>query len=149
MVSSAERDGLRLIAVTLNAPDDWNDHAELLDYGFANYEAVVPILQGEYLRTIPCIDGREHCRIMTNDGLTLCVPKGEGANISVDFHLPDSVSAPVAAGQKVGSLTVKRGEEILCEYPLCSSNAVPLREKKNIWKTIRYIWLDLLWKFRR
>ena len=35
LVSSAERDGARLICVTLNAPDDWNDHMNLYDYGFA------------------------------------------------------------------------------------------------------------------
>lgn len=35
LVSSAERDGVRLVAVTLDAPDDWNDHAALLDYGFS------------------------------------------------------------------------------------------------------------------
>ena len=35
LVSAAERDGVRLIAVTIHAPDDWNDHEKLLDYGFA------------------------------------------------------------------------------------------------------------------
>ncbi len=34
LVSAAERDGVTLIAVTLNAPDDWNDHTAMLDYGF-------------------------------------------------------------------------------------------------------------------
>ena len=35
LVSAAERDGVQLVAVTLNAPDDWNDHKALLDYGFS------------------------------------------------------------------------------------------------------------------
>jgi D-alanyl-D-alanine carboxypeptidase/D-alanyl-D-alanine carboxypeptidase (penicillin-binding protein 5/6) len=35
LVSAAERDGVVLVAVTLNAPDDWNDHIKMLDYGFA------------------------------------------------------------------------------------------------------------------
>lgn len=33
-MSAAERDGVRVVAVTLNAPDDWNDHQKLLDEGF-------------------------------------------------------------------------------------------------------------------
>ena len=41
MVSAAERDGVRLVAVTLNAPDDWNDHIKLFDYGFLSYPASV------------------------------------------------------------------------------------------------------------
>ena len=40
LVTCAERNGLKLIAVTLDAPDDWNDHAKLYDFGFANYERV-------------------------------------------------------------------------------------------------------------
>ena len=38
LVSSATRDGRRLIAVTINAPDDWNDHAALLNQGFSGFE---------------------------------------------------------------------------------------------------------------
>ena len=38
LVSSAERDGARLICVTLNAPDDWNDHSKMLEYGFSVVE---------------------------------------------------------------------------------------------------------------
>ncbi len=35
LVSAAQRDGVTLICVTLNAPDDWNDHSALFDYGFS------------------------------------------------------------------------------------------------------------------
>ncbi|WP_027408663.1 D-alanyl-D-alanine carboxypeptidase family protein [Anoxybacteroides tepidamans] len=37
LVTSASKDGLNLIAVTLNAPDDWNDHIAMYEYGFSNY----------------------------------------------------------------------------------------------------------------
>ncbi|KHE72609.1 D-alanyl-D-alanine carboxypeptidase [Halobacillus sp. BBL2006] len=40
LVSSAEKDGLQLIAVTLNAPDDWNDHINMYEWGFKNFETV-------------------------------------------------------------------------------------------------------------
>ncbi|WP_425484282.1 D-alanyl-D-alanine carboxypeptidase family protein [Halobacillus locisalis] len=40
LVSSAEKDGLELIAVTLNAPDDWNDHQRMYEWGFENFETV-------------------------------------------------------------------------------------------------------------
>lgn len=39
LVSAAERDGVLLIAVTLNAGDDWNDHTKMLDYGFTRVKA--------------------------------------------------------------------------------------------------------------
>ncbi|SFF62554.1 D-alanyl-D-alanine carboxypeptidase [Halobacillus alkaliphilus] len=40
LVSSAEKDGMELIAVTLNAPDDWNDHQRMFEWGFENFESV-------------------------------------------------------------------------------------------------------------
>ena len=47
LVSSAEKDEQELICVTLNAPDDWNDHKYLLDYGFKNYKTKTIIKKGE------------------------------------------------------------------------------------------------------
>ncbi|WP_417361997.1 D-alanyl-D-alanine carboxypeptidase family protein [Halobacillus seohaensis] len=38
LVSSAEKDGMELVAVTLNAPSDWNDHERMYEWGFDNYE---------------------------------------------------------------------------------------------------------------
>lgn len=40
LITAAEKDGRTLIAVTLNAPDDWNDHTKMLDYGFAITEII-------------------------------------------------------------------------------------------------------------
>ncbi|MDR0930268.1 MAG: D-alanyl-D-alanine carboxypeptidase [Clostridiales bacterium] len=51
LVSSATRDELTLIAVTLNDGDDWADHAEMLDYGFDNYKKVTVNKKGDYLST--------------------------------------------------------------------------------------------------
>lgn len=50
LVSAARREGITLVCVTLNAPNDWNDHKKLLDYGFANVktetiEAELPLLR--------------------------------------------------------------------------------------------------------
>ena len=41
LVSCAERGGMRLVCVTLNAPDDWNDHKHLLDKAFSEYRMVL------------------------------------------------------------------------------------------------------------
>ena len=43
LVSAAERDGRQLIAVTISDPDDWRDHAALLDYGFAVLGSDTPV----------------------------------------------------------------------------------------------------------
>jgi len=51
LVSAAEREGVRLIAVTLNAPDDWNDHKKMLDYGFENITAQSIVKKDEAIKS--------------------------------------------------------------------------------------------------
>lgn len=55
LVSAAERGGLRLVCVTLSAPDDWNDHARLLDYGFEFYRAYTFGRAGETFWSPPVV----------------------------------------------------------------------------------------------
>lgn len=48
LISSASKNGMDLIAVTLNAPDDWNDHISMYEWGFENYEMETIIEKGEF-----------------------------------------------------------------------------------------------------
>ena len=59
LVSSAERGGRLLIAVTICDPDDWNDHAKLLDYGFSAFEKHTFLSAGEAVGTVPVVGGTE------------------------------------------------------------------------------------------
>ncbi|GAA0364269.1 D-alanyl-D-alanine carboxypeptidase family protein [Bacillus horti] len=49
LVSSATKDGHRLVTVTLNAGDDWNDHISMFEYGFNNYKLTTLVEQGQKL----------------------------------------------------------------------------------------------------
>ena len=64
LVSSAERDGARLICVTLNAPDDWNDHMNLYDYGFAQL-AERTYTAGFQPISLPVVGGEKKCISLT------------------------------------------------------------------------------------
>ena len=55
LVSAAERNGRTLLAVTLNDADDWNDHAALLDEGFAQYEPVMLHEAGDEITTLRAV----------------------------------------------------------------------------------------------
>ncbi len=52
LASSATKDGIQLACITLNAPDDWNDHKKLLEYGFNNYDVEVLVDVGDYIDEI-------------------------------------------------------------------------------------------------
>ena len=77
LVSAAERDGMTLIAVTLNAPDDWHDHTFLLDFGFENFERKIFYAAGAFSYALPLSDSNKESVSLTNiEPLTLTVRKG-------------------------------------------------------------------------
>ena len=59
LVSAAQKNGLTLICVTLHAPNDWQDHKELLDYGFANFSAEEGLPTGEVMGEVSVTKGME------------------------------------------------------------------------------------------
>lgn len=106
LVSAAEREGLRLVAVTLNAPDDWNDHTRMLDYGFSHYERLTVSDIGAYTYALPVTDGEKETVLLANtQALTLLLPKEHG---EVTFRVEvwhRFEFAPVPAGTVLGRVT--------------------------------------------
>ena len=103
LVTAAEGEGKRVIAVTLNDPDDWNDHRKLLDYGlektvvteFKNYDVtdVMPIVCGSAdLVRVKCEQAK------------ICTAVGTENEIKRKIILPKFIYAPISAGEKVGEI---------------------------------------------
>ena len=123
LVSAAERDGVRLAAVTLNAPDDWRDHRALLDYGFGLYECVTLAEPGEYTVELPCT-GSETCVLtaVNRDPLSLVLPVG--TEVSVQTESRGLWFAPVEEGQVVGVVRFFAGGKELASLPLTANHAM-------------------------
>ena len=120
LVSSAERDGAELICVTLNAPDDWNDHMALFDYGFAQFSEKSPEV-GTY--AVPVVGGEADSVVCTAEDIP-AVMLPEDAELHVDIRLPHFVYAPVSAGDTLGTAVIAVNGKTLAE--------IPLRAQKNI-----------------
>ena len=105
LVSSATRDGRQLIAVTINAPDDWNDHARLLDYGFGQFETKRLVQAGQCLGTVEVLSG-EGGSVDLVAGEDFYYPVARGETLEVQFPGPGFVYAPVTAGQEAGTAHV-------------------------------------------
>ncbi len=104
LVSAAERDGVTLIVVTLNAPDDWRDHTAMLDYGFDLYESIPLCEPGFFSAPLWLISGRqEYVMVENTDTLTVTLRRDHGV-VRCVVELPRFTFAPVAAGQEVGCL---------------------------------------------
>ena len=104
LVSAAERDGVTLIGVTLNAPDDWRDHSAMLDYGFGLYETVPLCEAGFFSAPLWLISGSlEYVVAENTDALAVTLRRDHGP-IRCVVELPRFEFAPLEAGQAVGRL---------------------------------------------
>ena len=105
LVSSAERDGMRLVCVTLSDPDDWKDHANLYDWAFGHYQlARVPADGGGY-GALPVISGvAEEVPLRAAENYAAVYPKSD--DIDIRAEAPRFVYAPVKKGARAGIVTV-------------------------------------------
>ena len=129
--ASAERDGLRLIAVVLGSAsgaDRFNAATTLLDYGFANYAAVpLPELPDRPLE-LAVKGSAEQSVPLDYSALpkTVLMEKGAAAELRTELTLPETLEAPVEQGQTVGKASVYAGETLLSEAEVRSAADAPL-----------------------
>ena len=132
LVSAAERNGIRLVAVTMNAPDDWNDHREMLDYGFDTLEIREIASVGDYVIAVDCAGGmKETIKATNSTALSLILKKDEAMNIRAVNELPRFVFAPVRRGQKLGEIVFYNGTEVLGAVDVIACENVEPEAKEN------------------
>lgn len=107
--ATAEKEGMELIAVVLGSQtsaERFETAKALLNYGFAGW-TLVPVAPSEPLSPIPVTLGTAPSvqPVLARDS-QLLLPKGEAAKVTTTLTVADSLQAPVAAGQQVGTLTV-------------------------------------------
>ena len=139
LVFGAERDGMRIIGVVLNCYDWFNEAARLMDTAFAQYEPITLMNAGEWLRTLPVevADGAEVGAVLTAD-LTGIIPRDQFPQIEID--LPQSLEAPVQAGDILGEVRMLHGETVLCAVPLAAERDVARDDFASRWETFVRAW---------
>ena len=124
LVSAAERDGVRLIAVTLDAPDDWRDHTAMLDYGFSVSTHYTLGEAGQLTYTVPVVGGTIDCVTVFNTAPLAVTLPADAPAPTLTIELPRMLYAPVASSCAVGRLVWRSGDEIVGESPLVTAHAV-------------------------
>lgn len=128
ITASAERDGLRLIAVVLGASsgkERFEAAKTLLDYGFSHYDSAEVTLPDDAPEELPVKRGTAETAALDYAAPErLLVPKGEGRDLQTKILLPDTLQAPVQQGSPVGSWQLLRGETVLQELPICAAQDV-------------------------
>lgn len=134
LVSAAERDGALLIAVTLDAPDDWKDHTVMLDYGFSQVEPYS--LDGTAVSgTVPVVGSeQDSVSFSGSQGNTISLPLGESAHVTSQVYLPAFVYAPVKAGDKVGEIRWYWDGKLLGTVSLIAKQSAQIQTKEpGVW----------------
>lgn len=134
-VSSAERDGVKLICASLNAPDDWNDHMKLFDYGFEKYESVKFASPLDYLIEINIEGGEASSFYASNlEELTVTLPRSK-RNISTRIVYND-ISLPIKEGDIVGKIIFSNYDREIASLNLYSINKISKKAKKSFFERI-------------
>ena len=124
--ASAQRDGLELIATVMGSDTSAERFATakgMLDYGFANFALYSPVVQEGAAVAVTLGDAPSVAAVPAEDG-QLLVEKSQINSIVTEVELEPQITAPVAAGQALGNLTIKAGDQILKEIPLVAESDV-------------------------
>ena len=135
LVTAARSDGMTLVAVTINDPNDWADHEELLDWGFESYECVDA---SKLLRPqrIPLAGGGS-LEARAAQPVFVALPKGEKEQLKVTYYLPRFCYGSIGLMQELGKASVTlQGEEVVSLPMVCWRKDVPQKAKRGIWELI-------------
>ncbi len=134
LVSAAKRDGVTLIAVTLNAPNDWSDHSTMLDYGFSLYENRCLLEADEVSYDLPVTQGSEQTVRLSNQDAWWQTVEKTAKTKKIVIEAPEFAFAPIEKGAILGQAKVYLDGECVAQVPLVAQNDVAKTKSTPKWK---------------
>lgn len=127
LVSSAVRGDQEFIAVVLGAQGSnvWTDSANLLDYGFNNFETIKHKPANQTVRTVPVKRGVSDAVLVTAKDFYYTVSKGKNLTVTEKIELNKDITAPVKKGQVLGRLVFSTPEKELGYVNLIAQSTIP------------------------
>tara|TARA_B100000674_G_scaffold4069_1_gene3387 strand:- start:204 stop:1361 length:1158 start_codon:yes stop_codon:yes gene_type:complete len=151
LISSAQRNDMRLIAVIAGAETDkdrFNDTQRLLEYGFRFYSTQEVIKKDNSLKEVNIWGGKkDSVSLGAQNNIKLTLPRTTFKNITISYEFQNNLRAPIKEGQTLGTLIIKDGEKTLH-----TENLVALSEVEakgffgRIWASF-VLWLRGLFGF--
>lgn len=129
--ATAEKNGMRLIAVVLgceNSQTRFNEARSMLEYGFATYQRTTIARKGDALGEQLKVNrgSAESVDLLLGSGLSMLLRNGQASQLKMELVIPESIDAPVDAGQVVGFVRVLLGETVVAKLNVVAASAVPL-----------------------
>ena len=137
LVSSATRQGRRLIAVTIDDPDDWKDHAALLEEGFSRYSVQRLVNAGDDVGTLEVLGGENaRVQVLAAEDFDYAVAPGERPQLALPG--PGFVYAPAVEGAEAGWVYVLIEGKAVGKVPVVYGQTIEQKpeEEKPFWKKL-------------
>jgi D-alanyl-D-alanine carboxypeptidase/D-alanyl-D-alanine carboxypeptidase (penicillin-binding protein 5/6) len=138
LVSACERNGIVLVAVTLNAGDDWNDHMKLFDYGFDVCEN-----KAVFIRLPDSVKVYGGCNNFAEIGLVenpVKISIVGNTQLTQKIYIPKFIYAPVRKGDIIGKVQLLYGDLAVFECSIIAKSDIeatePITEKESVIKRI-------------
>ena len=136
LVSSAKRNGMRLVSVVLGSPSiraREDASATLLNYGFTFYETVKLQDAGKPVLTPRVFKGSaESVAVGSPNDISITIARGQGASLTKEAKINSPLVAPLALHARVGEYVVSNGDEVVARVPLVTLAKV---EEGGLWRT--------------
>lgn len=130
LVSSATRQGRRIIVVTMNDPNDWQDHAKLLEDGFSQFEVKELIARNTVLGYVEVAGGQQgQVELLADAGFSLAVTQDE--QLQIQLPAPGFVYAPVVQGQNAGYAHVLLDGAAVGKVPIVYGDTVEMTPEEK------------------
>lgn len=146
LVSYAEKDGVKLIAVTLNAPDDWNDHINMYEDAFSRYRSYKIIDKNSYVCSVN-VDNSSNTDILplyAKEDIDINLTEDEYKRIKLDYSYEKTADTPIYINQIMGKLTVMLDNKPIAYTDIISKCGIQCDIKISYLQNVKYLFTNLL-----
>ena len=150
-VGAAKQNGMQLISVVLASgwgargkEQKWVDTKRLMNYGFKYYKKVCLLEKNKLLKTIPVERAKEtSVSLYSGKDIFTTLNEEERSKVQIKIDAPQSVEAPITKGQKLGTVQVSIGDELIGTVPLVADRSIERHDFPTSLKKVLNNWLKL------
>lgn len=145
LVSFSEKNGVKLITITLNAPNDWNDHISLYDEYFNIYKRYNIVNNNDYIASINVENSDENnLKLYSSKAINLTLTPEEYNDLDIEYKYNDTVNAPIYKGQIMGKINVILNNKIIASSPIITTYGIPENKSSTLNDNIIFLFNNLI-----
>ena len=130
LVTAAERSGVRVIAVTLDCPNDWQEHTALLEMGLSSFQYTALARKRSIAFRLPVLNGCGDTVLLSNPRDIYAVFPND-ADIETRFDTVQYLTAPIKKGDVLGKVSFYINDTLIAESPLTAESSISATQRQK------------------